>query len=273
MAERPRYELAALEAKGMFLQAGQNDEKWIQEIGFALQTLRGNDLLQKCDPASIRNAVANIALTGATLNPVLAQAYLVPRENKCCLDFSYRGLLKIAMDSGSVRSIQASVVYDFDIFDYQEGTETFIHFKRNLSPPEEFSADPTKAFWKHLLCVFSIATLHDGSKDHLILPAWKIEKVRNTSKAKSDRAPWGQWPEEQARKTIIKYHYKTLPQSEQMGHAVAVLNEHEGIDITPKDESPQDFMARFDKAIPVEEGTHEDGASWAEDQTLWGDKK
>lgn len=231
MAERQKFEIAAIGAKDMFLQASAGDETgWIREIGFAIQILRGNNLLQSCDPASIRNAVVNVALCGATLNPALAQAYLVPRDGKCCLDFSYRGLLKLLTDFGSVKSLSCHVVYDFDDLEYEEGSAPFISFKRNMNPPESFIRDQLGGFWKHLLCVVSIATLHDGSKDYMIMPRWRIEKIRNTSKAKSDKAPWGQWPEEMARKTCIKYHYKTLPQTDRMSQAVAVINEHEGLE-------------------------------------------
>lgn len=245
MTERPKFEMAVTAAKPMFIQAMGGDEKvWNREAVFAIQALRGNEILRKANPDSIKNAVVNIALTGATLNPALQQAYLVPRDGQCCLDFSYRGLLKIATDSGGVKSIQSSVVYDFDEFDYEEGTETFIHFKRNLNPPADFVKDPLKAFWEHLVCAFSIVTLHDGNKDYMILPRWRIEKVRNSSKAKSDKAPWGQWPEEMTRKTVIKYHYKTLPQTDRMSNAISILNEHEGLDLE-KQGRAKDIEARF----------------------------
>jgi recombination protein RecT len=229
IAARPKYEMAVIEAKPMFIQC--SDEKtWSKEVGFAMQILRGNDVLQKCDLQSIKNAVVNVSLTGISLNPALALAYLVPRDGKCVLDISYRGMIKVGTDSGSVKGVQANVVYTFDEFYYEEGTNQRIDFKRNMDPPEDFKKDPLGCFWKYLLCVYSIATMYDGGKDYMIMPKWRIEKIKASSKAKSDRAPWGQWPEEMTRKTVIKYHYKTLPQTERMAQAVAILNEHEGLD-------------------------------------------
>lgn len=256
--ERPRYEVAVAAAKPMFLNVVKDEQIWTKELGFAIQIVRGSEFLQKCPPQSITNAVVNLALTGVTLNPALALAYLVPRDGKCCLDFSYRGLLKIGTDSGSIKSIQANVVYDFDEFDYEEGTDQRIHFKRNLNPPDDFKKDPLKAFWPHLVCVYSIATLHDGSKDYMIMPKWRIEKIRDSSKAKSDKAPWGQWPEEMTRKTVIKYHYKTLPQTERMSTAVAIVNEHEGL--AEKQGKASSVLGRFepvDAEIVQEETTPE----------------
>ena len=230
---RPKYEVAVINAKPMFLQIEQGDEsRWNKELVFALQIIRGNDLLQKCLPESIMNSVVNLATIGISLNPALALAYLVPRDGKCVLDISYRGLIKIGTDSGSIRSIHSNVVYSFDEFDYQEGSDLYVKHKRSMNPPEDFVKDPLGNFWKYFVCAYSVATLHDGNKDYMIMPKYKIEKIRNTSKVKSDKGPWGQWPEEMSRKTVIKYHYKTLPQSEKMGQAVTILNEHEGIDIT-----------------------------------------
>ena len=68
-------------------------QKALQELGFAYQFISDNELLQKCEPLSIINAITNIARTSITLNPVMRLAYLVPRGGKCVLDFSYICLL------------------------------------------------------------------------------------------------------------------------------------------------------------------------------------
>lgn len=240
--ERPRYEVAVISAKPMFLQIDQGDEgRWNRELVFALQIVRGNDLLQKCTPDSIMNAIVNIATIDVSLNPALALAYLVPRDGKCVLDISYRGLIKIGTDSGSIRSINANVVYSFDDFDYSEGTELYVKHKRSMNPPDDFTKDPLGTFWKYFVCAYSVATLHDGSKDYMLMPKYKIEKIRNTSKIKSERGPWGQWPEEMSRKTVIKYHYKTLPQSEKLGAAVAILNDNDGLELERNNNSKKLF--------------------------------
>ena len=250
--KRPPYELAVTNARPMFLQIEQGDEsRWNKELVFALQIIRGNDVLQKCTSDSIMNSIVNLATIGISLNPALALAYLVPRDGRCVLDLSYRGLIKIGTDSGSIRSIHANVVYSFDEFDYEEGTEQRIHHKRSMNPPPEFIADPLAQFWKFFVCAYSVATLFDGNKDYMIMPKYKIEKIRNTSKVKSDKGPWGQWPEEMSRKTVIKYHYKTLPQSEKISQAVAILNEHEGL--ADRQTHASNIMSRFTDAEEVPE--------------------
>lgn len=245
--ERPKFEVMAMQARDAFLKIA--DEKiWSKEIMFAVQILRGNDLLQKCDGNSIQNAVINLALTGATLNPVVGQAYLVPRGGKCCLDFSYRGLAGIAMDSGSVKHIAPRLVYDFDSFVYEEvDGEPHVKHSPCFNPPEDFTKGP-EGFWVHLVCGYVVVTLHDGHKIVTQpLPKWKLEKAMKTSKTSSGQTPWRTHADEMCLKTLVKHAYKLLPQTDRMAHAVSILNEHEGMDMS-KDNSKgaaKDLMDRF----------------------------
>ncbi len=234
----------AKDAKEAFLSVIKDETVWNREVMFAIQALRKNDLLQKCNPISIRTAVTNVAMTGISLNPALQLAYLIPRDGDCCLDFSYRGLIKIMTDSGSVKMIDAHVVYDFDEFEYEQGSDPHVHYRQNLSPAEGWVGSPEQ-IWKHLRCVCTIATLRDGSKSFCILPKWKVERTARTSKAWGNKKmPWETFADEQIRKTGVKYHYKTLPQTEQASEAIRVLNEHEGLDLKPEGERSRELADR-----------------------------
>lgn len=209
------------------------DEKtYNREIIFAKQVFENNSLLQKCSPESIRNAIVNVALIGTSLNPALQEAYLVPRGGRACLDMSYKGLIGIACSMGNVKSMTAQVVYEWDSFEYDQGTNPYIHYKMCLHPPvdtEALAKDPKK-IWDHVVCAYSTATLLDGSVDFVIMPKYKIWKIYQSSQAKNG-GPWLSWPEEMMRKTVVKYHAKTLPKqaNERLATAVSILNEHEGL--------------------------------------------
>ena len=214
------------------------DEKtYHREIIFAKQAFDNSDVLQKCTVESIRNALVNIALTGASLNPVLQQAFLIPRKGKCCLDFSYRGLIKIATDSGGVLDIDATVVYENDLrFYYEMGLKPILKHVPVLSD----QGKPTH--------VYAIAILASGIKKFIVLNKEEIEKVKKSSLAFSKGAdtPWkGDFEPEMWRKTAVKKLYKLLPQSERMSTAVSVLNEHEGIDFNSQEKAKK-IMKRFD---------------------------
>ena len=237
--EKKAWELAVYDekVKNSFIKI-VDEKKWLSEAIFAYQIVKGNDTLQKCDPESIRKAIMNVALTGATLNPVLQEAFLVPRKSKCCLDFGYRGLIGIACSKGPIKYMEAQVVYTWDEFDYEQGTNQRLHYKMNLEPPEnmdKIATDP-KAIWDHVLCAFSRAVLIDGSENFIILPRYKLLKIAKSSEAFGHKdMPWQKWPEEQMRKTVVKYHSKTLPKqgNDQLALAVALLNEHEGLKKEP----------------------------------------
>ena len=97
-------------------ETGLNFER---EAGFAIQAIQGNDYMTKVamgNRQSVVNAVTNIAAIGISLNPAKKQAYLVPRDNKVCLDISYIGLMDLAMQTGSIRWAQAEIVYANDGF-------------------------------------------------------------------------------------------------------------------------------------------------------------
>lgn len=236
-ATRPPYETAIYDAKvkDAFLKVA-DETTYLKEIIFAYQAVKGSEHLQACSPESLRNAVVNVALTGATLNPALHQAYLVPRKGKACLDISYRGLVKIATESRGVYDVDAVVVHDKDEFHYEMGLEPVLRHIPCLDP------DPGP-----LRFVYAIAILPGGIKKFIVLNREEIEKVRKTSAAKS--GPWVDWYEEMARKTAVKKLYKLLPQTDRMSTAVSVLNEHEGIVVKTNAEKIQE---RFG-VLPVAE--------------------
>ena len=246
VAKRPAFELMAMSAKAAFIQV-MDEKKWHTEIMFAMQLLRASNMLQNAEPQSIKNAIVNVALTGTTLNPAKAMGYLVPRDGKCCLDISYRGLAGIAMDSGSVKHIGPRLVYSFDKFTYKEiDGEQHIGFEKNMTPPTEFCSGPEK-FWEFLVCGYVVVILHDGTK--IItepLPKWKLEKAMKTSKTSSGKTPWRTNPDEMCLKTLVKHAYKLLPQTDRMAEAVAILNDHEGM-VTTEDHKAK-FMATFTDA-------------------------
>ena len=258
---KPKFELMALSAHDLFAKVAGEDT-WMKEIGFGLQILRGNSLLQsvcttQAGADSIKNAIANVALCGTTLNPVLGKAYLVPRKVNgvmlCCLDMSYKGLAGIAMDSGSVKHLAPRLVYSFDSFEYwEEDGEPHIKHRMELNPPVEFTAGPAK-FWDYLVCGYLVATLHDGYKIiSAPFPKWKLEKAMKISKTTGEFTPWRQFPDEQCLKTIVKHGYKLLPQTDRMSQAVEVLNQHEGADFEKeRTERAKTAMDRFRDAEEV----------------------
>lgn len=230
LVKRPAYEVEATRAKDAFVRVAGED-KWNREVVFALQAIRASDALQKSDPESIKNAVVNIALTGASLNPALQQAFLIPRKGKACLDFSYRGLSKIAVDSGGVVDIDATVVYENDDFYYEMGLHPVLHHVPCLG------GDRGKMKY-----VYAVSVLPSGLRKFIVLDAKEIEKIKKVS-AYGNAGPWKEWESEMWRKSAVKKLYKLLPQTDRMSTAVSLSNEAE-VELR-NNKKADDVVARF----------------------------
>lgn len=219
--------------KARFLEVVE-EKTYNKEIIFAKQAFDNSDALQKCTKESMRNAVVNIALTGASLNPALQQAFLIPRKGKCCLDFSYRGLCKIAVDSESVYDIDAVAVFEGDEFDYELGLNPWLKHKPKMHLEEK----------PQVVAAYAVAILHHNIKKFVVLDREKIERARKS--AQYDTV-WKAHYDEMAKKTAVKLLYKLLPQTEKMSIAVKALNEHEGLSqVTAADKLQEKFTEMID---------------------------
>lgn len=199
--------------------ASGNAVVWARECQFALQIILKNEHLQRCPTDSIRNAIINVAAIGLTLNPAMKLAYLVPRDGLCCLDISYQGLVKIATDTNSVRLAKAEIVRRNDKWKYRGMFELPLH---------EFDTFEKAEARGPIIGVYCAAILHDGLKVIEHMNREELAKVRDVSKAKN--GPWKTWPEEMIKKSVIKRAYKSWPKTERLSQAIAMLNEHEGME-------------------------------------------
>ena len=242
--KQPNFEIAIRSVKERFLQI-TDESVYIKEIGFAIQQIKGNRQLQTCDGDSIQDAILNIARTGASLNPILKQAYLIPRKGKCCLDLSYIGMIKLAVDSGSVFDMDATCVFSNDEFFYEMGLEPKLKHVPSLEGDRgEF------------IFVYAVAILSTGIRKFIVLNKAEIEKIRKCSQA-PDSPMWKDFYEEGCRKTVIKKLYKLLPQTDKLSNAIWVVNQHEGIDFEAiKETNAQKLMDKFKKpeeTVTIEE--------------------
>lgn len=211
---------------------------WAEESQFALQSLNKNDLLRACMPQTVQDAIINVASVGLSLNPAYGYAYLVPDSIKtnsgwlkvCQLRISFKGLMKIATDSGSIKWVKAEIVKQGDQFTYKGPCEKPEH---NMQPFGDRGAT---------VGVYCVAKTADGDYLTDIMDMAEINKCRNAAKTK---AVWDAWFEEMAKKAIIKRASKQWPLADgadRFHHAAEIVNETEGAerDVTPpKTEAPR----------------------------------
>ena len=230
--------------------------KFESECLFARQQLIKNDYTVSTaqnNPNSLKSAILNVAAIGISLNPAVAHAYLVPRDGSICLDVSYRGLVKLATDSGAIEWAKAVLVYENDTFEMN-----------GVWGPPLHKCNPFSKDRGPLIGGYCLAKLSTGDKDYMVdvMTFEEMEKIRQTSKAK--KGPWLTWPDEMRKKTLIKRASKSWPQSngrDRLDEAVQILNEHEGIEevreygaadfLRPSKEQTETYL-QLSQADPVE---------------------
>lgn len=192
------------------------------EAGFAIQSL-STDYAMKIAMAnkqSVIDAVTNVAAIGISLNPAKKQAYLVPRDNKICLDISYMGLIDLAVASGAIKWAQAAVVYEADSFELRGYDEpplhTFQPFGKDRGLPVGVYCVVKTAdneYLTHSMAISEVYSIRDRSQ------SWKSGKA----------SPWKSDEAEMIKKTCVKQAYKYWPKTnERLQNAIHYLNTETG---------------------------------------------
>jgi recombination protein RecT len=201
-----------------------------------------NPKLLECSQASIYGAVLQCAQLG--LEPdLLGQAYLVPyfnskkKTSECQLIPGYLGLLTLARRSGQIASIEARVVREGDLFQYEFG----------LQPKLVHRPDP--AAEGEVSHVYAIARfMHGGEPSWDVMTKAEVELHRARSKA-AQTGPWVSDWNAMALKTVLRKLCKLLPASVELQTAVQLdeaadaglpqdLPIAEGVVETPADPHP-----------------------------------
>ncbi|MCK4298271.1 MAG: recombinase RecT, partial [Planctomycetes bacterium] len=187
---------------------------------------RSPELLQ-CTRESIVLALMDCGQLNLEPNGILGEAYLIPRQNgKLTEKFGmriveahfqpgYRGLVKLARNSGDIAYIDARPVWPGDFLEFERGSKPFL---RHVEDPD--NADRTD---DGLVKVYSMAYFREISilPSFVVMTKKQVEKRRARSAfPKSDM--WVNWYPEGAIKTAIRNHVKQLPASAELQAAVAI---------------------------------------------------
>jgi recombination protein RecT len=178
---------------------------------------RQPDLLQ-CTQSSILETINRAAELGLDLSGTLGEAYAVPFNNKIKWKDDnghdretwvkqaqfipgYRGLAKLAWQSGEIRRIEAEVVYVKDKFIFRKGLNGTLEFEPFMDGDrgEEKGA-------------YALVEMKAGGVMYDYMSKADIERVRNRAQSKNSPAWRDHWPE-MAKKTVFRRVAKWLPLS------------------------------------------------------------
>lgn len=204
------------------------------EARFALQAFGNNPQLLKCDPETVKDSLVHLAAMGLSLNPASQQAALIPRWNskKGCLDCTaspqYRGLMKLATDTGLITNITAEIVMrcEEDSFDVDLGSRPYLKHKPKIfAPPEQRIVDLKNEAINCAIGAYCIAHLRNSEYPHItVMDLTEILTIANQSDAFNPRSrnnntrkpsgPWITWAGEMIKKAVIRRASKQWPLSD-----------------------------------------------------------
>jgi recombination protein RecT len=207
-------------------------ERLIQVV---TQVVHRTPKLQECNRYSILAAMIQASTLGLDLAPALGEAYLIPRKNKdgvmeAHFQPGYRGLAKLARNSGGCVYVKAMLVHTADIFHYE------------YRPDLEFRHVPHLGQGRGPMThAYAVAKLPTG--EHLIevMTAEELDEIHRRSEGyknaqrynQSETGPWVTDRGEMEKKTVLKRLAKSLPMSPELAEAVEADNQDYSDDLLP----------------------------------------
>lgn len=154
---------------------------------------------------SVLVAAMQAAAIGLEPNTATQDCWLLPRRNKGVwegeLSIGYRGYLKLARRSGTIKTVFAEVVREADEFSWSRGLEADeLHHRPFEGPPEQRG---------ELTHAYAVARYTSGGYSFIVLNRADVEARRAMSDSwKSERgraySPWSKWPEAMWRKSALR---------------------------------------------------------------------
>lgn len=175
----------------------------------AITALTRQPKLADCDQASFFRCLMDLSQWG--LEPDGRRAHLIPFENRkrgvteCQLIIDYKGLVELALRSGSVSYIHADVVCENDVFDYDRG--------ELKSHKIDFKGARGKMY-----AAYALVRMKDGTEKCEVLSREEVDGIRARSKA-SSTGPWVTDYNEMAKKTAFRRVSKWIPLSAELRDA------------------------------------------------------
>ncbi len=203
----------------------------------ALSLFNGNPQFWEADTTSFLSALMQSAQCGLEPNTVLGEAYVIPYKNnkqgitEVNFQVGYKGILKMAFNTGNYEAIYAHEVRDGDEFEYEYGLHKNLIHKPADVPSEEVT---------HYYAVYK---LKNGGFDFVV---WSRERVEHHAREFSKNytykgnvnknSVWAKNFDSMAKKTVLLDVLKYAPKSVEMAKA---------LDLDYKAEAKEEKLSNF----------------------------
>jgi len=202
-----------------------------------------NPKLLDCTPLSVLNCCIVAGELGLEIGRPRGGMHVVPYKDVATPIPDYRGLIDLAYRSGMVLSIEASTVRENDAFDYQRGTDSYLHHK------------PARQARGEVIGFYCVAHIRDGRPAFEYMDTEEVNTLhRDKSPAyqyalkKGDKdTPWISHYEAMGKKTAVKGLTNWIPQNPETDLF------QKAVELDSRVEGDKDISDMFDLEIEVEE--------------------
>tara|TARA_R110000822_G_scaffold123508_14_gene258018 strand:+ start:1413 stop:2225 length:813 start_codon:yes stop_codon:yes gene_type:complete len=216
-------------------------KKFMRTVVGAIQN---NPDILVCDRSTIYAACQKAAQDGLILDG--REAALVKFSTACQYMPMVNGILKKLRNSGLISTITAQTVHKKDNFSYNPAMEDVPNHK-----PDWFGDRG------EMIGVYAVAKMKDGGVVVEIMNLDQLNKVRKVSRSGNDKdgtpkGIWKQWPEEMAKKSVLRRIAKYLPSSADVDQVFEHDNENFDLDQADTTEVPKKTKTRAAEIIEAE---------------------
>jgi len=185
-------------------------------IRMVLTCAQHNPKLLAATPASMYRAVLQCAQLGLEPDSLRGLVYLIPRysKKKAALEVNvqlgYQGLMQLARQSDQITVIEAHEVFMGDKFDYQYGTDQYLHHK------------PAHGDVQEIDFVWALARIRGEIHPQFqVLDMTSVDAARQRG-GSPEEGPWKTDFAAMAKKTVLIRLCRYLPASTELATAVAL---------------------------------------------------
>ena len=240
-------------------------------VRLAMLAVSKQPKLAECSGMSILKSMMVASELGLEPGGALGHGYLVPYKTnqakrgekpiwvtECQFIAGYRGLAKLARNSGEIEIIEAHPVYPGDKFVVRRGTVTELVHEPDYLGGGERTEGAT--------CYYALARYKSGAVQFEVMTRAQIETIMRATQSKGEYGPWLDHFDEQARKTCIRRLAKSLPlESEKFARALEMAD--------VRDEGDVDIEISADVVVEPEPVNPNEAAKQALRATKKADQK